>query len=186
MADGFEVSFEDKEVKQFVTDIVKGVEGVKKHKSEFVNLLSAIVFSDIKDHFLKEEGPSGKWVPWSSSYIAAIQGRVAFRKINNRTITLNPYQIEEWGIKPPRKMGKKLQATGILRDSFKPQSWRDSSQGIVWYNNAKTKGGFPYAYAHDTGGPKLPERKFMWASAKAVERMSKQTLSFILDKRGGK
>lgn len=38
---------------------------------------------------------------------------------------------------------KILQDSGRLRNSFKPQNYRSVSEGILWFNNAQTKSGFP-------------------------------------------
>lgn len=163
MADSVEFKFDAKEWLDFTKRLQAKLSGPNSMK-QFGGLISAVVYQDVMDHFENEQGPEGKWTPWSLSYAGAINGRIAFRKIRGRIIPLNEYQIEEWGIKPPRKPGKILQAAGNLRQRFTPNKWRFKSNEVIFFNNAKTKSGFPYAAAHDEGGPKLPQRKFMWLS----------------------
>lgn len=151
-----EFTYDDKEVRAFLKNMDSRLKDVKDGKSKYVGLLSAIVFKDVIDHFEKEEGPDGTWKPWSKIY---------------------KQHMEDIG----RGGNKILQFNGQLRQNFKPTDSRNSSDGIVWFNNAKTKSGFAYAEAHDEGGGSLPQREFMWASEKAVDEMADQTLAFILD-----
>ncbi len=151
-----EVIFEDESLRNFLKKISSNLQAVKDAKKKFVALMSAIVFKDVINHFEQEEGSKGKWVDWSTAY----------RK-----------HMEKTG----KAGNKKLQFSGRLRQTFTPTSNRTSGEGITWFNNAKTAGGFPYAAAHDEGGKKLPKRDFMWASDKAVEQMADNTLKFILD-----
>ena len=110
-------------------------------------ILSPIVFKNVIEHFQGEEGPSGPWDEWSGVYAA---------------------HMERMG-----KGGNKiLQDSGKLRQSFRPQNVRRVSQGLLWFNPAKTSTGFPYAYAHDEGGPKLPARPFMWLSKTGLENIA--------------
>jgi hypothetical protein len=150
-----------------------------KSRKEFGGIVSATVFQDIMEHFAKQEGPGGKWPAWSTSYMDAIQGRAAFRFINGRLVRLNEYQVEEYGIKPPRKMGLMLQATGNLRKSFTPTSWLGNDAGILFYNRAKTRTGFAYAEAHDQGTEKLPQRNFMWLSTKAMGNILTRKIKWL-------
>jgi phage gpG-like protein len=151
-----EAVFEDKELRKFLQNMDERLAEVKDGKKQYMGLLSAIIFKDVIEHFEKEEGPNGKWKPWSAIY----------RK-----------HMADIG-----KSGNKiLQFDGRMRNTFKPTNSRASSDGISWFNNAKTKGGFPYAAAHDEGGGKLPQREFMWASDNALEKMAGQTLAFILE-----
>ncbi len=144
---------------------------IQQRDKQFSAIVGATVYADVMDHFKNEQGSKGKWPDWSSSYSAAIAGRVAFRTIRGRVVALDEYTIHEWGIKPPRKPGKKLQDSGKLRQSFTPNKWRKSNDGLMFYNNAKVKSGFPYAAAHDIGGPKLPQRQFMWLSVQGMRKM---------------
>jgi len=151
-----EVIFEDKDIQNFLKNIDRRLKDVGDGKRKYLGILGAIVFRDVMEHFEKEEGPDGKWKPWSDVY----------KKHMQRT----------------GKSGNKiLQFNGRLRQNFKPTNVKSSSEGISWFNNAKTSTGFPYAAAHDEGGGSLPQREFMWASEKAVNDMADQTLAFILE-----
>jgi phage gpG-like protein len=88
-----------------------------------------------------------------------------------------------WSKNYKRKNGQILRDTGRLRNTFKPAMVRRESDGILWYNNATTKKGFPYAYAHDNGeAPRtiLPRRSFMWLSRSAFEEIAKATLEVLI------
>jgi len=142
-----------------VTKFFKGFrqrnEEIEKKDLNYVRDLSAIVYGDIIRHFEKEEGPGGKpWKKWSNSYTAYL------RRIN-------------------RVGNQKLQFSSHLRQTFKVTSFRRMKNGIVWFNNAQTKDDFPYAYAHDEGGPKLPQRKFMYLTKEALGDISKHTLTYL-------
>lgn len=152
-----EVEFDDKNIREFLLGIDTKLKNIKEGKREYLGLLSAIVFRDIISHFQQEEGSEGKWKHWSDSY-------------------------KEYLEMKGRSGNQILQYTGRLRNSFKPTNVRSSSQGISWFNDAKTKSGFPYAYAHNEGGEKLPKRDFMWASDKAQDSMAEQTLQFMIEK----
>jgi len=52
---------------------------------------------------------------------------------------------------------------------------------LLWFNDAKTKSGAPYAAIHDKGLGKQAKRDFMWLSNDAMEKISEQTLQFMLD-----
>jgi len=152
-----EFIFEDKQVKDFISAIAKNMSHVQGVKKEYVGLLSALVIKDVDDHFAKEEGPKGKWQPWSDIY----------RKHMNRT----------------GNGGRGLlKFSGRLRQNFKPTDYKKSSEGVMWFNNAKTKSGYPYAAGHDEGDGKLPQREFMYLSDKALDDIAGQTLMFVLDK----
>ena len=107
------------------------------------------------DHFKQEQG-TGRvpWVKWSKSHRKAME------------------RIGKGG-------NKILQDTGRLRGSFLPTQRRMSAEGILWFNPAKTKKGFPYAAAHQEGGEKLPARPFMWISDKTLDNIGAQTLKFL-------
>jgi hypothetical protein len=143
-----EIKFNHKAVKKFFKRIRKNADEINKKDRAFWGSLSAIAFRDVIKHFEAERGPSDKWKKWSKIYREHMQS------------------IGKGG-------NKILQDTGHLRQNVR---LADTSsrirQGQLLYNPAKTKGGFPYAYAHDTGGPKLPQREFMWLSDKALNQMS--------------
>lgn len=174
--------FDSKGVKELLYQFRRNTDAVRKRMKSYANLITLNVFQDIMDHFKKEMGPDGKWPMWSVSYAGAIQGRWAFRTLKSgRVWKMDPYDMEFYGIKPPRKPGLMLQVTGRLRNSFTPQKYRTNAEGISWFNPAKTKGGFPYAAAHNIGGPQLPKREFMWLSEDGMEQIELQTLWFIME-----
>jgi len=151
------LEFESREVKDFLKNVEKRLSGIENGSKEYTGLLSAIVYEDIIRHFEDEQGEGGPWQQWSASY---------------------KKQMNENG-----KGGNKiLQDTGKLRNTFKPSKVRKTAVGFLWYNDAKVKGGFPYAFAHNEGGPKLPKRDFMWLSDKAMDKISVQTLQFMIEK----
>lgn len=156
MAEIAYTEFKDEEVKQFLKSVISKVDDVKNQKKKYIGLLSSIVYSDIMNHYKKEEGSQGPWKDWSKRY---------------------EKHMEKIG----RSGNNILQFDGKLRQNFKPTDVKTSSKGIMWFNDAKTKKGFPYAYAHDTGGPILPKRDFMWLSEEAMEKISVQTLQFMID-----
>jgi hypothetical protein len=151
--------FDDKDMRDFFGKINSRLEKVKDGKSEYVGLLSAIVFKDVMDHYEKEQGSKGSWKPWSKSYKDHMQ-------------------------KIGRAGNQILQFDGKLRQNFLPTNWKSVSDGIYWFNNAKTKSGYPYAAAHDDGSGRLPQRDFMWLSDKAIDSMSEQTLMFMMGEKG--
>lgn len=152
-----EAVFENLAVKHMLEQLEKAADDVIDQHPKYVALLSAVVFSDVMDHFKKEEGEDGKWTPWSSVYAAHMK------------------RIGKSG-------NKLLQFSGKMRNSFQPTQYRPSSAGILWYNNAKTSSGFPYAAAHNEGGKKLPQRQFMWLSDKGMERIVDNTLAYLLER----
>lgn len=152
-----EVEFESEEVKKFLADIIRRKDEIQQRRAGV--LFSAPVFRDVIEHFEEEKGPEGRWKKWSKFYKEKMEAR--------------------------GKGGNKvLQDTGRLRNSFKPQKYRATKDGFLWYNDAKVgKKNFPYAYAHDTGGKQLPQRQFMWLSDKAMEKIAQIALNFMLDGR---
>lgn len=146
--------FKTEDVKRLLLAFNKNLHKISTKSKSFSDLLSVIVFKDVIDHFENETGSKGKWKPWSVTY------RERMAKIG--------------------KSGNKiLQDSGRLRNSFQPGNYRTTSASIIWFNPAKTFKGFPYAFAHDTGGPKLPKRDFMWLSDKAAKKFEKQALKFL-------
>ena len=148
--------FNDAEVKKLLNRIGKNVAAIEKKDKRIVAAISGPIFRDVMDHFAKQEGPDNPWQAkdggkWSKSYTA-------------------------WMRNIGRAGNKQLQFSGNLRKSLLPQamknSWRRTSDGILWFNQAKTASGFPYAYAHNEGGPVLPQRKFMWISDTAVKTVA--------------
>jgi hypothetical protein len=153
-----EVEYDGDALNSFIAKIEKRLKDVGNNDNKFVALLSAIVFKDVNDHFKQQQGEQGKWLHWSFWY------------------TLHMERIGKGG-------NKILQFNGRLRNSFKQTNVKKQDGILTWYNDAKTAKGFPYAYAHNEGGKKLPKRDFMWLSEGAVEKMAAQTLDYVLDER---
>lgn len=155
MADqAISLEFDTSKVQAFLRRLQENKKDVLKADDSFVSTISMFVFQDVISHFEKERGSEGKWKAWSKVYRAHMES------------------IGKGG-------NKILQDTGRLRQSFTPGQWRSRPGGIEWYNPAKTKSGFPYAAAHDRGGPKLPKRDFMWLSDKAMDKIAKATAAFL-------
>lgn len=141
---------------KFIQALQKKVKDVAGAQEAFADMLGPTVYADITRHFENEEGSKGPWKAWSDAYTAH---RVAIGRVQ----------------------GPILHMTGRLKGSFLPGNYRTERGGILWFNPAKTEGGgFPYAYAHDEGGPKLPKRDFMWLSGNAMKLIEKITIGFIL------
>jgi len=156
MADNVQAIFEGKDAEEFLKGIKKRFGSAAQGSREMGGIISATVFQDIIRHFNNQEGPDGAWTAWSDVYEEHMQ-RIG--KSGNRI----------------------LQDTGRLRQGVKPGNYRAVSGGVLFFNEAKTKTGFPYAGAHDVGGPKLPQRKFMWLSNAAMESISQQVLRWVKD-----
>lgn len=151
------IKFKDKKAQKFFKDIIKQSRKVEKRSKAFTfGIVAKHVIEDVTEHFEDQQGgPSKLWPEWSEAYLKHM------RKIGrqgNNILTFN----------------------ARMRNSFGPNKYRlKGSEGIEFFNPAKTAGGFPYAAAHNEGGPKLPQRKFMWLSAKARNRIARDTLKFI-------
>lgn len=148
------VVFEDKIVRNFLKDISRNMKSPEKVE-QIVAAFSAIVFKDVMSHFKDEKGPDGSWKAWSRSY---------------------QRHMEKIG----RSNNKILQFSGRLRQNFKPEKRRIKKDQWAWFNDAKTKGGFPYAWAHNEGTGKLPRRRYMWLSSKALDTMADVVWDFII------
>jgi phage gpG-like protein len=146
---------DDQMARQWMARLISAIGKTQAGSADYANLLSTVVFRDVIDHFQAEEGSDGPWTAWSDVYARHMQ---SIGKAGNKI----------------------LQNSGRLKQAFTPASWRSVTGGILWYNPAKTKSGFPYAKAHDEGGPVLPKRDFMWLSDDARERLAGLTLQFIL------
>lgn len=146
--------FSNKKTMKWLKKMAISVKSIRTLKKSYADMVSAFVFQDIMDHFEKEMGSQEKWERWSDAY-------------------------DEHMIKIGKGANNILQDTGRLRNSFVPTNWRREGAKIVWFNNAKTSDGFPYAAAHDRGRGKLPKRDFMWLSKNAKSDISKATLDFI-------
>lgn len=152
-----EFSFDGTAVHSVIKDIAHNMAKIKEFRKEYTGLLAAIVFRDVVKHFEEEKGPKGSWEPWSDVY----------RK-----------RLEMIG----RDGNKILQFNGRLRQTFKPTNFKTMADAIYWFNNAKTKGGYPYAWGHDEGDGKLPQREFMYLSGEAMEDIIDNTLKFAVSK----
>jgi phage gpG-like protein len=155
LSDAAEIKFDAVEWEKTVSEIRGRWEDIKT-RTEFGGIVSSIVYADIMEHFAKERGPEGKWTKWSDTYADHMK-RIG------------------------RAGNKLLQFNGNLRQKFLPQNWKGTSDGILFFNNAQTKSGFPYAFAHDEGGPKLPQRKFMWISPRAMSKILTQTIQWLAE-----
>lgn len=156
MATSAQITFDSKDLKDALKKLEKRWKSIAS-RQEFGGIISATVFQDIMDHFAKEEGPEGAWADWSKTYAEHLK------------------RIGRGG-------NKKLQFSGRMRQSFMPSSWRGTTDGILFFNKAQTKGGFPYAQAHDEGGSKKnrpPARPFMWLSDKAMGNVIERTLAWL-------
>lgn len=149
-----EFTVNNEEAQAAIKQILEQQKKVAGADRGFSALLSSVVFADIMSHFKNQEGSEGPWAAWSKVH-ADHMGKLG--KSGNRI----------------------LQDTGRLRQSFLPTNYRSVNDGILWFNPAKTAKGFPYAAAHDEGGPKLPKRDFMWLSDEALGRIEDVTLKFL-------
>jgi hypothetical protein len=108
-----EVILDDAEVKHFLENIIKKSREMNK-QPEIVGAISAIVFQDIIDHFSKQEGPGGKWPEWSKGH----------KKRANKAGYNEASNMLKW--------------TGKLRNNTSKNKARVLTDGIQWFNNAKT------------------------------------------------
>jgi phage gpG-like protein len=151
----------DKRLQKFLQGVSKRYRQIETKQRDYVRLISATVYADIIDHFEKEKGPGNKsWDRWSNSYSAFL--------------------------KKSGKAGNNiLQDTGKLRMRMTPikagRNFRKINNGILWFNAAKTKGGFPYAAHHDTGKSSWNgnPRTFMWLSDKSFKKIAGDTVKFL-------
>ncbi len=146
----------DKSIKR-ISDVWNDKSFSSPERKQLKALLEIGVFKDIISHFESETAPDGAWQAWSNSYDRHMQ------------------MIGKGG-------NKILQDTGRLRNTMMPGGGggsRATGDGLLFFNNATTKGGFPYAAAHDTGGPKLPKRKFMWLSDGAASDIADQVARWL-------
>jgi hypothetical protein len=149
------IVFSYQEVEKFFSDIRKNVSDIMDHRRVYWSAISVIGFRDVIEHFEKEQGEKSRWKPWGALY------RAHMRKIG-------------------RGDNKILQDTGRLRQTtMMPVRPTEIKKGYLVFNPAQTSKGFPYAFAHDRGGPILPKRDFMWLSLKAMNQISIVTASYM-------
>lgn len=147
--------FEGKELEKFLARLEKKFGNIRRGSSALGAIISSIVFRDIQTHFDEESGPNGKWEAWSKAYAehrARTRGKGA-------------------------RGDKILQLTGRLRQSIAPGTgkFKTAPGGVLFFSRV------PYAAAHDEGGARMPQRKFMWLSDKAKDELAEQTLKWIAD-----
>lgn len=151
-----DVVFNDKRVKDLLKDLTKKLDNIQEKKKDVIAIFSAVVFKDVMKHFAEQKGPNGGWAQWSPKYAKYM---ASIGKSSNNI----------------------LQDTGRLRQSFGPTNYRVTKEGITWYNNAKTKSGFPYAAAHNNDEPRrtLPRREFMWLSSEGMQDIRNQIVKYL-------
>jgi len=147
---------DSKEASAWLSGMSNRIDQITDHDRKVIGLLSAIVYRDLIDHFDQESGPSGPWKPWSDSYSRFM---ASLGKSGNKI----------------------LQDTGRLRNAFKPTNVRNTSDGILWFNDATTPNGYPYAFGHNYGFGRVPQREFMWLSDGAMSEIEDTVLKFIQD-----
>jgi phage gpG-like protein len=114
MADSAQFKFDSKEWDRALSDLRGRWKNLEQRKT-VTSIIAVHVFADIIDHFEEERGPSGPWQAWSKAYSDHMK-------------------------KKGRGGNQILQNTGWLRQNVKPNNWRASNEGMLFYNNAKTKG----------------------------------------------
>ena len=159
MVSAFSFAINDILVRKVLKKMSDNHAKIIKRENDYIKALTAVVIKDVFKHFEDEEGgPGKKWDDWSPEY--------------------------HWQMVIQNKGGNKiLQDNGRLKNSFKPTNVRKVRQGILWFNNATTSEGFPYAWAHDNdeeARSTLPHRQFMWMSDKASKTISQISARFLL------
>lgn len=144
--------FKDKKAQIFLELIEKRSQEIGESSRDVGKVFGPTIFQDVDSHFEKQMGPSGPWKPWSKPYerLMASKGKGGNRK---------------------------LQDTGRLRQAFTPAKFKKVRDGLIWFNPAKTRGGFPYAAHHDETARKT--RPFMWISKKTLGKLATITLDRI-------
>jgi phage gpG-like protein len=104
-----DVVFEDKRVSAFIAKAIRNTKSATTHEKRFVDQIAVHVFQDLIDHFKKEEGPQGKWKPWSKIYREHMQ------------------RIGKGG-------NNILQDTGRLRGGIQATNYQARRDGVSWYN----------------------------------------------------
>lgn len=156
MTTQFSAEFKDDELREFLDQLNNNLKQINKNNLKtIVARFGTVVFADIIKHFENAQGSNGPWEKWSDLYTSR-----------------------------QRQLGKSwpsnaLQFSGRLRNTFKPTNYRNTSDGLLWYNNAKTSEGFPYAAHHDETA--LVTRSFMWLSRDAFDKLMEITLDALLE-----
>lgn len=107
-------------------------------------------FRDIQDHFKQESGPDGNWKARKEST------QLAYFRKSKYDARYNP-------------SNKLLQLTGNLRQSVMSSRADIKPMGP---NAIQVFAGANYSNVHDSGGNKMPQRKFMWLSKTALDQMN--------------
>lgn len=118
------IVIEDKGVRNLIDGLIKNVGVISNRGKAYVGLLSSIVLGDVVDHFAKEQGPNGRWKPWSNRY------RKYMTSIGKGGNLI-------------------LSDTGKLRQGWQPARYRLAKDGILWFNPVEyaaqhDQGIFPY------------------------------------------
>ncbi len=108
MAD-VKISIDSKHTEELLTRLGKNVEEISGRGKRYVGLLSAIVYRDLIEHFERQEGPEGRWAPWSEGYKRYL-ARVG--KSGNMILI----------------------DTGRLRQGWQPSRYRLTEGGVLWFN----------------------------------------------------
>lgn len=148
MAD--KVELDTKEWNDFLSKMKGKLGDISKYLIAGANTFG---FSDVIDHFSKEEGPDGGWK-------------------DRKDLTNKRYDIMGGS---HRSSNKLLQLTGRLRGSLLPnagQVRRKDKLSVEMVTNVE------YAHRHDAGTFGMPKREFLWLSDKAKGLM----LDLIMDK----
>ena len=152
--------FDSKELTAFLKQVQDNYRKLTKNDIDIWKAFSAIAFADVIKHFEQEAGPTGRWTKWSDLY----------EKHLNRI---------------GRGGNKILQFSGRMRGSIQMTNEASRARnGILLFNPAQTSRGFPYAKAHNEGGPKLPKRQYFWLSDRAMDLIVLKTLDFMLEEKG--
>jgi hypothetical protein len=151
--------FKDENLSRYLSDLVGRARKIDAKDRSVANIIGVIVFRDVIRHFEREEGPDGRWQPWSFLYRRQMARR-------------------------GKGANKILQDTGRLRQNFHPNQYRITKDAITWYNPTKSKTGFPIAFAHDNDTMprfQLPRRSFMYLSDDALGSIETAILKFLKD-----
>ena len=161
MALQYSAEFKQEEIVQVLAEINQNLKYIKQGKLPgLMKIWSTFVYADVMEHFQRKMGPGGFWEEWSTLY----------EERQNKLGRSSPDNILQ---------GKKRR----MQQSFTPSKYRQTSEGMLWYNPAKTQDGFPYAYAHDndeSARTTLPRRSFMWLSREAFENIAVATLDYLV------
>lgn len=169
MAGEFEVSFDDKEWRSFLSGLVSRA---NKADELLKRAFMTHGFQDIQDHFRQEEGPDGKWqrrAPSTQQMYANIREGRWKPPAGTRAGSYDPGN-------------KVLQLTGRLRQSVVAGKNNIKPYGR---NAIKVFSNVEYSGKHDEGEGHIPKREFMWLSSSAQDKMTVNILDGLLGERLG-